>query len=173
MISSNNIKSTKKNSFIIKLLFLICFTYSQNPLIIEPGLNQTNLLNYVKQNYTPSNILSYDNARDIIFSEIDNFNDTISCVYSGYSISLIGGYCSCANENADCNSNSNQNDCNFNNGIWIEEPDPSIEAYYKNINIEHTWPQSMGAEYGNPKSDKDEIVDDDPNVDIVYDKNAT
>ena len=146
-------KSTKKNSFIIKLLFLICFTYSQNPLIIEPGLNQTNLLNYVKQNYTPTNILSYDNARDIIFSEIDNFNDTISCVYSGYSISLIGGYCSCENENTDCNSNSNQTDCNFNNGIWIEEPDPSIEAYYKNINIEHTWPQSMGAEYGNPKSD--------------------
>jgi endonuclease I len=139
--------------FIPMIGLLIQFSYSIENIIIEPNLTEYNLSFYIQQNFTAENIPNYDNSRDIIFGTLDNENSQILCVYSGYSINLIGGYCNCENGSNNCNETDSQEVCNNNSGNWIFEDDPSVEAYYKGLNVEHTWPQSKGAEYGNPKSD--------------------
>lgn len=133
--------------------FIIQLSFSIENIIIEPNLTEYNLSYYIQQNFTAENIPNYDNSRDIIFGTLDNENSQISCVYSGYSINLIGGYCNCENGSNNCNETDSQEICYSNNGNWIFEDDPSVEAYYKGLNVEHTWPRSKGAEYGNPKSD--------------------
>ncbi|MAJ44385.1 MAG: hypothetical protein CMF96_06550 [Candidatus Marinimicrobia bacterium] len=138
---------------ILNLITVTLLIYSQNNIVIESTLTEESLLFFIQENYTPENIPSYDSSRDIILSNLDNQNNQISCVYSGYTIDMIGGYCNCDNGNDYCNETDFPSECDINNGNWIEELDPSVEAYYKDINIEHTWPRSMGAEYGNPKSD--------------------
>jgi len=143
--------SNSKLYLIFGLLIQIIFSVEN--IIIESNLAEDNLLFHIQQNYTAENIPNYDNSRDIIFSSIDNLNDEVSCVYSGYSINLIGGYCNCDNGSNNCDETDTQDLCNNNNGNWEVEDDPSIEAYYKGLNVEHTWPRSKGAEYGNPKSD--------------------
>ncbi len=90
---------------------------------IFPGLYGQELLDSLVANYKPGTVLSYDDARDTLFAVIDNHNDSLTGVYSGYTIYL--------DPNAD----------------------PSTDAYYKGINTEHTWPQSKGADTGNAKSD--------------------
>ncbi len=140
------------------LLFLFLSLLSIQLFAIEnemvgDGLTEDNLLYFVQQNFTPATVPSYDNSRDIIFSSLDNVNNTVSGVYSGYSIQMVGGYCNCNNGNSNCDETNNNSICINNGGSWISENDPSVEAYYKGINVEHTWPRSKGAEYGNPKSD--------------------
>lgn len=151
-------KNGNWNNFINIRFFLVIgllcqLLISEENVIIESNLTEESLLHYVQQNFTAQNIPSYDNSRDIIFSSLDNFDGEITCVYSGYSINLIGGYCNCDNGNNNCNETDNPTDCNSNNGNWVVENDPSVEAYYKDLNVEHTWPRSKGAEYGNPKAD--------------------
>ncbi len=90
---------------------------------IFPGLYGQELLDSLVANYKPAYVLNYDDARDTLFAVIDNHNDSLTGVYSGYTIYL--------DPNAD----------------------PSTDAYYKGINTEHTWPQSKGADTGNAKSD--------------------
>ena len=151
---SNLLNISKINKNILTLLsFITLSIYSQDHIPIEPNLTEQNLLFFIQQNYTPENIPNYNSSRDIILSILDQFNNQISCVYSGYTIDMIGGYCNCENANDICNETNSNEECNNNNGNWILESDPSVEAYYKDINIEHTWPRSKGAEYGNPKSD--------------------
>lgn len=57
----------------------------------------------------------YDDGRDIMYGEIDNHSNYLTCVYTGYEIYMDPGQ------------------------------DPSSYAYSNGINCEHTWPQSMGA----------------------------
>ncbi len=90
---------------------------------IFPGLTGQELIDSLRANYKPATVLNYDDARDVMFSEIDNYNDSVSCVYSGYTI-----YIDPAN-------------------------DPSTDAYNKGMNTEHTWPQSYGTDTGNANSD--------------------
>ncbi len=90
---------------------------------IFPGLYGQQLLDSLVATYKPATVLNYDDARDTLFAKIDNHNDSLRGVYSGYTIYL--------NPNAD----------------------PSTDAYTKGINTEHTWPQSKGADTGNAKSD--------------------
>ena len=90
---------------------------------IFPGLYGQQLLDSLVANYKPATVLNYDDARDTLFARIDNHNDSLTGVYSGYTIYL--------DPNAD----------------------PSTDAYLKGINTEHTWPQSKGADTGNAKSD--------------------
>jgi endonuclease I len=121
--------------------------------IVGSGLTEENLLYFVQQGFTPTTVPSYDNSRDIIFSSLDNTNNFVSGVYSGYSIDMVGGYCNCNNGNSNCEETNNISTCVNNSGEWVDENDPSVEAYYKGMNVEHTWPRSKGAEFGNPKSD--------------------
>ncbi len=92
--------------------------------LLFPGLTGQELLDSIIANYKPEIILDYDNARDTLFSKIDKTDsDSLICVYSGYSI------------------------------ILDAEIDPSLDAYNKGINTEHSWPQSKGASEGNARSD--------------------
>ena len=94
-----------RNYFRIKLILVTLFSteiFAVENEIVGLGLTEDNLLYYVQQNYTPENIPNYNSSRDIIFSTLDNHNNIVSGVYSGYSITINGGYCDCENGNSSC-----------------------------------------------------------------------
>ncbi len=115
------------------LLFFILVLLSATSLIPQsvvrtsqtlfPGVYGEALLDSLRKYYRPDTVWSYSDARDYMFTVLDNVNDSVTCVYTGYRIYL--------------NHNSTT---------------PRSDAYYAGINTEHTWPQSKGA-YGNAKSD--------------------
>ncbi len=91
---------------------------------IFPGLWGQRLLDSLVAHYSPTTIRDYGQARDYMFTVVDNFNDSVTCVYTGYRIFLYH------------NSNT-----------------PRSDAYGRGINTEHTWPRSKGAKYERPLSD--------------------
>ena len=106
------------------LIFYLFFNLSFSQTIIGEGMVGQELLNYVVDNYKTSNTLGYSNARDVLYGTIDlQENDQLSCVYSGFTITLD-----------------------------VTE-DPSTNAYNQGVNCEHSWPQSMGADEEPQKSD--------------------
>jgi len=76
-------KNLKK---LIYILSSINFLISQDE--IAPNLNGTELFNYIQNNYSTTNVESYNSARDILYSEIDNTNGYVKCVYTDYSVQL-------------------------------------------------------------------------------------
>ena len=118
------IKKFMKNKIksIFKVILLLSISYSQT--IIGEGLIGAESLDYIINNYKTSTTLGYNNARDTLYGAIDLKEDNqLSCVYSGYSITLDTLL------------------------------DPSTNAFNQGINCEHTWPQSMGANEEPQKSD--------------------
>ena len=104
------------------ILFFITTAFSQT--VIGEGLTEQSLLDYVVSNYKTTSTMGYNTARDTLYGVIDlKENNELSCVYSGYTITLD-----------------------------ITQ-DPSTNAYNQGINCEHTWPQSMGAGDEPQKSD--------------------
>ncbi|MCW5316596.1 endonuclease I [Nostoc sp. KVJ3] len=91
--------------------------------IILPQLSKVALVEELAKEYTPSKTLNYDRAKDEMFGIIDNQAGIVTDIYASYQIRLNG------------------------NG------DPSQEADKLGLNTEHVWPQSKGADNGNPKSD--------------------
>ena len=88
------------------------------------GLFGDDLKQQIISNYKTSYTLGYNNARDIMYSEIDiKAGNQLTGVYSGYTITLD------------------------------LSQDPSTNAYEQDINCEHTWPQSLGAGSEPMKSD--------------------
>jgi hypothetical protein len=94
---------------------LILMTFSAQAEEIFPDLLGEDLLEALVDTYKPNNVLSYGDARDLLYGEIYNENNYLSGVYSGYTI-YMDPY-----------------------------EDPSSWAYQNGINCEHTWPQSKGA----------------------------
>lgn len=94
---------------------------------VFPAYTGDELLGLLVQNYKPATVLNYTQARDTLFSKIDAVHDTLTCVYTDFSIYL----------------NPNE--------------DPTVAAFMgggaNGINTEHTYPTSKGAEAGNAKSD--------------------
>lgn len=82
---------------------------------IFPGMYGDSLIDSVIKYYKSYSNQGYDDGRDILYGEIDNHSNYLTCVYSGYEIYLD------------------------------PSADPSSDAYNKGINCEHTWPQSLGA----------------------------
>ena len=80
---------------------------------IGEGMYLDELINFLNQNYKTSSVLSYDNARDVLYGEIDKINGAVKGVYTNYSITLPDGV------------------------------DPSIHLYNNGMDCEHLWPQSM------------------------------
>jgi hypothetical protein len=82
------------------------------------------LLDLLVQNYKPSQTLSLPDARDTLYARIYHLpGDSLSCVYTGYT-------------------------------IYVDPAlDPSQAAFAGNINLEHTYPQAMGAQSGLAASD--------------------
>ncbi len=83
---------------------------------IFPGMYGDSLIDSIIKYYKSYSNLGYDDGRDVLYGEIDNHSNYLTCVYTGYEIYL--------NPSAD----------------------PSSDAYNKGINCEHTWPQSFGAD---------------------------
>ncbi len=83
---------------------------------VLPGLEGDELAQAVQDNYRPASVLLFSNARDTLFARIDGRNDSLSCVYSGYTIYLD------------------------------PTQDPTQDAFAKGINTEHTYPRAFGAD---------------------------
>lgn len=85
------------------------------------------LLLLLEENYKPTTVLDYSQARDTMFLKVYKDKDTISCIYSDHKMYLPPG------------------------------EDPTTFLYMNGvangINTEHTYPQSKGAEFGNARSD--------------------
>lgn len=94
---------------------------------VFPNLIGDELKAKVIEAYKPEVVLTYSNARDTMFRLIDSVDDSLRCVYSGHTVYL------------DPNE------------------DPTQAAFMggssEGINTEHTYPQSLGAEMGNARSD--------------------
>jgi hypothetical protein len=90
---------------------------------IFPNLSGQVLLDSLVANYRPAFTLDYTTARDLMFGILDNHEDSVSCVYTGYTVFVDHTL-----------------------------PDPHTIAYNQGLDTEHTWPQSYGAT-GQAKSD--------------------
>ena len=100
------------NKYFIYILIFFTPLFSQE--VIGEGLNGEDLINYLQNNYTTNSVLSYNNARDILYSEIDKqSNGNVYCIYTNYSTYLPTNV------------------------------DPSTHLYENGMDCEHVWPQSM------------------------------
>lgn len=83
------------------------------------------LIQALQDNYRPNGLLSYGEARDTMYRNIDARNDTLYCVYTGHSVYLPPG------------------------------ADPTTAAFMDGtgINTEHTYPRAKGAESPIPEAD--------------------
>jgi hypothetical protein len=107
--------------FCLSQLVFLTHTYGQ---IIFPGVYGEDLRDSLVVHYKPTFTLGYDGARDFMFGILDNKDDSVKCVYTGYTIYLDP-----------------------------DSPlDPRTVAYNAGLDTEHSWPQSLGAE-GQAKSD--------------------
>jgi endonuclease I len=127
MTISQPLYKSAASVWFICALFFSTTAYSQTcpaqGTSIFPTLKGQILLDSLVQKYGKTDNISYDQARDIMYSQIDNHDGKVSGIYTGYTITL------------DPNN------------------DPSTDAYNQNINAEHTWPQSMGASGEPARSD--------------------
>lgn len=112
------IKMQHRFSFLIGFLFLTQNCFAQYEPVF-PNLQGDQLLDELVDAYKPIISLTYSQARDTLFGNIDNPNDSLRCVYSGYTIYLDPAL------------------------------DPTTAAFQNDgpnaINAEHTYPQSLGA----------------------------
>lgn len=109
-------------------LFFFCLSANaaraQSDTLLFPDLYGTELADALVQHFKPASVYEYGPARDTLFAKIDSHDDSLTCVYTGWTIWLD------------------------------PTQDPTQAAYMggAGINTEHTWPQSKGAT-GNAKSD--------------------
>ena len=109
-----------------KIILSACITLNLTTAqsIIGPGNTKTNLFNFLINNYKTSSTLSYNSARDVMYSIIDLASDnTLKGIYTNYTITIDP----------------------------TQDPRPQTNAL--NMNCEHAWPQSMGASGSPQKSD--------------------
>jgi endonuclease I len=107
--------------FSLVLLLLIPEKTAAQPYF--PGLSGQALIDALADEFRPNSVLSYGDARDELYGDIDRVNDSLYGVYTRFGIAMTPG------------------------------ADPSSDAFSKGINTEHTWPRSKGADNGNPESD--------------------
>lgn len=55
---------------------------------IAPTLTDTDLINFLQNNYSVTNSLGYNSGRDAMFNTIDKKDGQIRCVYTGYTITF-------------------------------------------------------------------------------------
>ena len=103
--------------------FIMNNTSAQYHQDVLKGMTGQDLFEEVINTYKTSFTMPYNIARDTLYSKIDNVGNNLSCIYTGYSITL--------NPNVD----------------------PTEDAFDKGINAEHSYPQSKGAEEEPARSD--------------------
>ncbi|MBK7811910.1 MAG: endonuclease [Saprospiraceae bacterium] len=117
------------------LLLILYYFLNSNPghtqwmnTTLFPGDSSFFLLSKLVNQYKPSTVLDYSNARVKMYEEIYNEKDTVYCVYSKHALYL--------------------------NPMSIDPIGDLIKNGNPNgINCEHTFPQSKGADQGNARSD--------------------
>lgn len=112
----------------VKLTLLILFisiaAVAQTP--IDTTLSGEILIIKLRNDYTPSQTLGYNNGRDEMYSVVDNDGaNGVHCIYTDFTV------------------------------VWTPGTDPSSNIYQggSGINAEHVFPQSMGASSEPAKSD--------------------
>ncbi|OUW63593.1 MAG: hypothetical protein CBD58_00055 [bacterium TMED198] len=95
----------------INIILFISTIFSQEE--IGGTLYGEDLISFLRQNYKTTSTPGYDNARDILYSQVDSQDGSLRGIYTNFEIQL--------NPNAD----------------------PSSNAYDQGIDCEHLWPQSM------------------------------
>lgn len=115
----------------MKAKFFILFLVVQSYSFAQPyhqdvfkGILGDELFSKLNEAYKPATTMTYGMARDTLYSKIDvGPNNTLEGIYSGYTITL--------------------------------DPlsDPTMDAFAKGINAEHSYPQSKGAGNGPGRSD--------------------
>lgn len=116
----------KKQFFsLVVFLSVTSSIIAQGHQAVFPALQGQQLFEAVVADFTPVISLTYGQARDILFGEVYRQNDSLHCIYTNWPIYMPPG------------------------------ADPTEVVYQggQGINTEHTWPQSLGAEFGAPKSD--------------------
>ncbi|MEL6820864.1 MAG: endonuclease, partial [Calditrichota bacterium] len=126
--------SSNRQFFVVLFcLFFGTASFAQNQNLF-PGHTSQQVLDSLILHYKPTTVLNYDNARDTLYSKIYNVSDSLSCVYTDYTIYINPAV------------------------------DPSTDAFNKGVNAEHSWPQSKGASGGNAHSDMHHIYPAKSNV---------
>ncbi|NNF22755.1 MAG: hypothetical protein HKN67_12495, partial [Saprospiraceae bacterium] len=113
------------------LLLFILFTGSlkaqYNYIPVFPQLNGEDLLKALVEEYKTQNVLTLSQSRDTLYSKIFLYKDSVSCIYTGLSRYL--------------DSNEDPSQYLFGNGTGSD------------INLEHGYPRSKGAEFAPAASD--------------------
>jgi hypothetical protein len=119
-----------KHRFAVALLFLCFSTFGYSQFYhqeVHPTLQGQELLDALINDFKPNVVMSYNDARDVMYSEIDNVDDFVSGIYSDHTLFL--------------DPNEPPRAFLFMNGD------------NDGINTEHSYPRSKGADNGNPESD--------------------
>ncbi len=88
-----------------------------------PDLTGASLQLKIATEYTPNQTLGYKKGRDVLYTKIDNQNGSVTGIYTGYTANIAP-----------------------------DSDSPRNDATQQNINAEHIYPQSKGAN-GSAKSD--------------------
>ena len=96
---------------------------AQGHIPVFPDLEGPELLDQVVDAYKTQTTLSSNDSKDTLYGHIYKVGDSLRCVYTGYTIYLD------------------------------PSADPSEAAFDQDINLEHTFPKSMGAGLGLPLTD--------------------
>ena len=125
MIFTSSAIRSKPSVFCWLLGFFIPFASVQSQEVLFPELTGSALLEALQQNYKPATVQTYSAARDSLFSKVYSTNDSLSCVYTGYTIYLD------------------------------PTEDPTVFAYMggAGINTEHTYPRAKGADVDPARAD--------------------
>lgn len=75
----------KKYFLFFSILLLSISVHAQTDQI-APTLTKDELIDFLQDNYSVSNPLGYNSARDAMYGSIDNKNGDIVCVYTGFTI---------------------------------------------------------------------------------------
>ena len=110
-----------------KIILFVLLLSNMFAEILFPGIFGNNLKSLIISNYTPNTTLGYDNARDVMYADVDRINGYVKGIYTNYSVYLPNNV------------------------------DASTHLYNNGMNCEHTWPQSFGAGQEPQKSDMHHI----------------
>jgi endonuclease I len=116
----------KPTCIIIATVFALT-AFAQSNQLIFPDLEGEALAEELQSNYKPAKTLSYRQARDLIYAKIDNVNDTVTCVYTGFHVF--------ADPTADISKTIYR------------------RGHRDGINCEHLWPRNKGSLDGLSDSD--------------------
>lgn len=112
---------------LLSIVFCIHVSAQYDHSPVFPDLEGDDLRIALESNYKPDTVLSLSQARDTVYKVIYLEDDSVSCVYSGWKRYL--------------DPSADPSQYLFNNGGNLD------------INLEHGFPRSKGADQGNPSSD--------------------